>query len=623
MLRDFFSSLLCLLISLCLSQTVAAQELGRGFDGGSPFKLAEPLQWQVLPEGTVRSPQDFRDTAKEQGFTVLTSGVSLPTEAGKEVWLRFALPETTSAQTWYLRIPRLRLDQATVYFLDEQNRWGSQTAGVNVAVTQWPVPTRLPSFQLTTRTDRVQVYFLKLQNRTPITELPELITPIEYIVAASLTGGMVGLMLGLFGLLILLSLLTALLYRNHHFAWFALYIASLLVTQLVLIGFAGQRIWPHSIYLNQIMYWVTSLWTLAACLWFMMQISYARQTFPRIYQASLGWIFVLVLTSIAFAALHQSFPREAMTAITGLGTLWGFCILVWMAWRAQSWLWLIAAGFAPLSLAMLTRLAYNFGWVAQAEVAQLWSVIAGTLGMIVIYASLIIRNRDTFAAMQREAALSHTDLETGLTSAHMTTSRLPRVLARSARSGQACGVVMLQWTEFSKMLEPLPAAQKDLVLAQLGTRLRRLSRYIDTVARLDDDHFLFIVESPITRDYLIALATKILTACMRPVSQFKNGAAFNVHIALWINADKPLIAQTVLESLRTRLNQMGHGTSRRVQFVDSPTSVRPLDSQMDDSGLQRAQNVLAKIKALEADPAAPAPTLASVSSAAASTSSKH
>lgn len=560
------------------------------------------MQWQVLPEAAVGSPLDLESPTAAQGFKDLTSDTVLPTALGQTVWLRFALPTTAMAQTWYLRIPRLRLDQATLYFMDDKNRWSAQTAGMNVPVVQWPVPTRLPSFQLSTRADHIQTYYLKLQNFTPFAEHPEFISPVEYIVSASLTGGLVGLMLGLFGLLTVLSLMTALLYRNSHFAWFALFVVSLLATQLILIGFAGQRIWPRSMYLNQIMHWVSALWALAACLWFILQISYAKQAFVYIYRISLGVIALLLLCSAVYAALNLDVLRDSLSAIAALTIAWSLGCLVWMAWRAQPWLWVVVAGFSPLAAAMTTRLAYAFGWVARIEATQLWGIIVSIIGMMVIYAGLIMRNRDTFAALQRESALSHTDLATGLTAAHMALARLPRVMARSARAGEACGVVMLHWTEFKKQLDPLSTVHRDVVLTQLGTRLRKLSRYIDTVARLDDDHFLLILESPVTRDFLTALGTKILTACMRPVDQFSNGAAFNVHLAMWINTDKPLTAQALIEALRTRLNQMGHGTQRKIQFVDSPTSSRMDEGVAADSTQATDRSsMLEKINALEID----------------------
>jgi two-component system, sensor histidine kinase LadS len=596
----------CLLCSgLCAPQWAGAQELGKLFDDSTTLKLAAPLQWQALPKGAILNPNEFTDTARAKGFVDLAPSAILPTAPERDVWLRFALPATAIPQTWYLRIPRVQLEQATVYFQNERGGWMTLTAGENIAPSRWPVPTRLPSFQLDTRVDQAQTYYLKLENRVPITERPELITPSEYITAASLVGGIVGLMLGLFGLLTVLGLVSMRMNRNLDFAWFALMVFSLLVTQLVLIGFAGLHLWPHSIYLNQVMGVIVPLWTLAASTWFVVKVSYAKDAFARIYKISLALIALLLAGALAFAIMQNDMPRAGLTVLAAVAMLWNLGALAWMAWRAQPWLWLMVAGFAPLTLAMLARLSYNFGWIAHVEIAQLFSVIAGCAGMMVVYAGLIVRNRESSAALERESALAHTDMSTGLSNARIAITRLPLVLARSARFEEPCGVVMLRWLDYHKQLDPLSSAQRGAVLSHLGARLRRLARSIDTVARMDDDHFVYLVESPISRDKLTELGSKIITTCLRPARALNDGDVYNVHVAVWTPTDKGISAKEVMESLRTRLNQMGYGTPRKMQFVDSPLSSRPGDTEVEVDLIQRRQDIVAKINAIEANPILP------------------
>jgi two-component system, sensor histidine kinase LadS len=609
-LRHFL--LCCWLVcsGLCAPQWAAAQELGKLFDDSSTLKLAAPLQWQALPKGAVRNPNEFADTARAKGFVDLVPAAALPTAPERDVWLRFALPATAIPQTWYLRIPRMQLEQGTLYFQNEQGGWMTLTAGENIAVSRWPVPTRLPSFQLVTRVDQSQTYYLKLEHRTPISERPELIAPSEYINAASLVGGIVGLMLGLFGLLTALGLVSMRMYRNTHFAWFAVMVFSLLTTQLVLIGFAGLRLWPHSIYLNKVMGVLAPLWTLAASTWFVVKVSYAKDAFVRIYKVSLVVIALLLLGSLAFAIMQNNMPRNALAVLAAVAMLWNLGALAWMAWRSQPWLWIMVGGFAPLTLSMLARLSYNFGWIAHVEIAQFFSVIAGCVGMMVVYAGLILRNRESSAAMERESALAHTDMFTGLSNARIALTRLPHVLARSARFEEPCGVIMLRWLDYNKHLDPLSSAQRGAVLSHLGARLRRLARNIDTVARMDDDHFVYLVESPVSREMLTALGSKIITTCLRPARALNDGDVYNVHVAVWTPTDKGISANEVMESLRTRLNQMGYGTPRKMQFVDSPLSSRPGEVPAETDQVKRRQDIVAKINALEADPILP--TLAPV-----------
>jgi two-component system, sensor histidine kinase LadS len=595
---------------LCAPQGAAAQELGKLFDDSTTLKLAAPLQWQALPKGAVLNPKEFADAARAKGFVDLAPSAVVPTGAGRDVWLRFALPATPIPQTWYLRIPRMQLEQATLYFQNDQSGWMTLTAGENIAVSRWPVPTRLPSFELTTRVDQSQTYYLKLEHRTPISERPELISPSEYINAASLVGGIVGLMLGLFGLLTALGLVSMRMNRNPHFAWFAVMVFSLLVTQLILIGFAGLRVWPQSIYLNKVMGVVAPLWTLAASAWFVVKVSYAKDAFARIYKISLVLIALLLAGSLAFAMMQNNMPRTALTVLAALAMLWNVGALAWMAWRSQPWLWFMVGGFAPLTLSMLARLSYNFGWIAHVEIAQLFSVITGCLGMMVVYAGLIVRNRESSAALERESALAHTDMSTGLSTARIAITRLPLVLARSARFEEPCGVIMLRWLDYRKHVEPMSSAQRGAVLSHLGARLRRLARNIDTVARMDDDHFVYLVESPVSREMLTALSTKIITTCLRPAQPLNDGEVYNVHLAVWTPSDKGISATEVMESLRTRLNQMSYGTPRKMQFVDSPLSSRPGEVPAEVDVVKRRQDIVAKINAIEASPILP--TLAPV-----------
>jgi two-component system, sensor histidine kinase LadS len=163
--------------------------------------------------------------------------------------------------------------------------------------------------------------------------------------------------------------------------------------------------------------------------------------------------------------------------------------------------------------------------------------------------------------------------------------------------------MMLRWIDYQKHIGPLSAAQRDVVLSHLGSRLRRLARDIDTVGRWDDDHFVYIIESPVSRELLNGLSSKIMTTCLRPARQLADGDVYNVHLTIWESGRNKMSSTEVMEALRTRLNQMRDGTQRRVQFVDSPLSTKPGDS----SAISKAdrEDIVAKINAIEADPIVP------------------
>ncbi len=604
-MRRLFSSLLCLWSLCCLAPNAIGQELGRIFNDSPTLALASPLQWQLMAKGAVKNPSEFNEASKSQGFAILRPSDALPTGPGREVWLRFALPATPQAQTWFLRIPRMQVERVTLFFKDPQDKgpWLMQAAGEQIAPGQWPVKARTPSFELHTRSSEERVYFVKLEHRTAITERPELISPAEYIDSASRVGTLIGLVIGLFGLLMVLGLATMWLYRNVHYAWFALLVLLAMLTQLVLIGYGGLRLWPYSAYLNSVMGWVTPLIALAAAIGFTVQVSYAQDNYKKLYRISLGLIGLLCASALAFALLAPSFPRVILNALSATALLWLIASNAWIAWRSQPWLWYVVAGFSPVGLSILARLAYNIGWIPHVELVQLISVVTSCLGMMVIYVAMVLRSRETYVARERENALNPTDTSTGLSLARIVQVRLPQVIARSRRFDQPCSVMMLRWIDYQKHMGPLSAAQRDVVLSHLGSRLRRLARDIDTVARWDEDHFVYIIESPVSRELLNGLSSKIMTTCLRPARQLADGDIYNVHLAIWESGRNHMGSTEVMEALRTRLNQMRDGTQRRVQFIDSPLSTKPGDSSATSKADR--EDIVAKINAIEADPIVP------------------
>jgi two-component system, sensor histidine kinase LadS len=605
-LKQLFLFILC----WCAPHLVAAQAFESVSEDSSSLVLAAALQWQATPKGKIQNPDTFQAVDAAQGFAIYTPSTRLPTSQQSEVWLRFSLPATTTPEQWYLRIPRLSLERATLYSQDKSNLWTQVSAGSLVAMKHWPVPARRPTFALLTRTNGMQTYYLKLEHYSAIAERPELLSANEFIDDSARVGVVIGLTFGLFFLLGALGLLAAWQHRERNFLWFALTAFLLLLVQLVLNGHAGQNFWPNSSYLNLTMPWLCALWLLAATTWFCAQVCFSREAFPKIYKTTIAVVSTLLLLSMAYAMARQDFPRLALNAVVALGMLWVLGSTAWMAWRSQPWLWHVVGGLAPIALAMVVRLAYNMGWVGQVEMAQLVGIVAGCLGMLVIYRALLLRNREAQLALQRESAAQSIDVTTGLTLARVVDVRLPLVMARSERFDEPCGVLMVRWLGYREFMEPLSSTQRGAALSHLGARLRKLGRPIDTVARLDDDHFLYLIEAPISRDRLNALGTKILSVCMRPGRPQVDNNEYNVHIAIWASTKGNMLVSQVIESLRTRLNHMAHGTSRRVQFVDAAPNSRPGEgnseiSNVTGAGALTSADIVAKINAIEASPMLP------------------
>ena len=185
--------------------SLQAQTFDHLYKDSATIVLAQPLEWVAVPKGSVSSPDAFA-AAGPWHFQPYSDNTILPTSDRQEVWARFALPVTASLQTWFIRLPGQPLFKLSLYSRDAQNGWRIQSAGQALAPADWPLHTRVPTFELQSHSDRTQTYYLRFEHRRTITERPMLLTPVEYIDGASRVGVVIGLMLGMFSLLAALCL---------------------------------------------------------------------------------------------------------------------------------------------------------------------------------------------------------------------------------------------------------------------------------------------------------------------------------------------------------------------------------------------------------------------------------
>lgn len=575
-----------------------AQVFDRLYEYSTHVTLAQPLQWIAVPKDSVTSPDAFSPAefaAAKQGFQPYTDDTILPTSDKQDVWASFALPVTENLQTWYIRLPGQAFFKISLYARDAQGSWQVQSAGEAIAPAYWPLRTRVPSFELQSHADQPQAYYLRFEHPRPITERPMLLTPIEYIDGASRVGVVIGLMWGMFSVLAVLCLAAFSMARNKVFLWFGAVVVTLMFTQLVLIGYGGWRIWPYSVHLNQVMGWVSSTVTMAAGAWFCAQAAYARDGHPHIYRL----LAVVTTGSLLMAAVMmvrlEFIPRDLRNLWLALSTVTIMGSLLWMSLRGQTWNLLLLLGAAPIGLATLARLSYNAGWVLNVESAQAAGVLSAMVGLLWVFGVLAWRSRAALFSNHRGAALATYDAASGLMLPRIIEARLPQTLLRARRQKSACGVLMLHWLNQAPSHDEPGDQKRGAALSRIGEILRGAARDVDTVARCDENHFMMLVEGPVSRAALSEVATKVLADCIRASEKLGDAGAYILHIAIWHDTPREQSAAEVVDSLKIRLHHMASGTKRPVQFADSP--LEPGGSAAGD--VNRREDLLAKINAVE------------------------
>jgi diguanylate cyclase (GGDEF)-like protein len=130
-------------------------------------------------------------------------------------------------------------------------------------------------------------------------------------------------------------------------------------------------------------------------------------------------------------------------------------------------------------------------------------LLLGTTGTL-LAANLRLRRRN--ADLER---LAHADPLTGLPNRRHFDRALAAELARSARTGDGLGILLIDVDRFKAINDRHGHAAGDDVLVEVAARLDRAVRGYDTVARWGGDEFAVIAPDVPDADGLVAIAEQV------------------------------------------------------------------------------------------------------------------
>ncbi len=139
------------------------------------------------------------------------------------------------------------------------------------------------------------------------------------------------------------------------------------------------------------------------------------------------------------------------------------------------------------------------------------------------------------------------DVLTGLPNRQLLHDRMASALVIATRNTQMCALLLLDLDHFKEVNDTLGHAAGDLLLQQIGPRLRTCLRDSDTIARLGGDEFAVVLHdaNPTQAEHV---ATKLLSALRVPFD-IGDGVVADVGASVGI-AVSPLHAQTAESLLR-------------------------------------------------------------------------
>lgn len=144
----------------------------------------------------------------------------------------------------------------------------------------------------------------------------------------------------------------------------------------------------------------------------------------------------------------------------------------------------------------------------QARNAMLF--LGGLASVLTILIAVYVSKRVKKQALALEYQALHDEL-TDLPNRTLFQDRLEQAIRSAQRTGNSFAIILMDLDRFKEVNDTLGHNVGDLLLKEVGRRLRDTVRTYDTVARLGGDEYVIILES-LSEQYIVGVAEKILKA---------------------------------------------------------------------------------------------------------------
>lgn len=485
---------------------------------------------------------------------------------GQVLWFRLRAHQQSAPQRWFIELMDSGIDRAVLYQRSGDGAWHRQEAGDAVPVPHWPVPGRLPTFSLTTKTEAPVDYWLRVEHARVAYSAPiRLISGTPLAVSRDQEQFLLGGYFGLLAMVLMMALALSIAWRDRLMIGYAAYVASVGITQLGQLGTGAQYVWPYWDGWNRLSTFVApSLSAVVGLLFIRMLTEPARSSvwLDRAVLAVAALTTTLVLVDIAV-------PLGATYRLIGdvlllLLALVAVCMA--LAWRRSPdrHLRLAILGFMPMLLLALFPLARTLGLIATSGLTRYGLAIGAALEMPILLYAIATGVASRREARVRAAASATTDALTGLANLRVLTPRLDGALARADKQGSSFAVLVVHvanWKDIAAA-HGLQAAERALVLT--ASRLRRIAGEVDLAARVSEADFAVLLEAPTTRPDAIARARRIVDEGARDSALLAKGDALDLRVSVAMLPRKPLNGAAVLRWMlgAARAGRMGPAEDR-------------------------------------------------------------
>lgn len=488
---------------------------------------------------------------------------------GQALWLQFDAVVPPGPR-WYLALASSGLDRAQFFYRDAGGRWVAQEAGDTRPVSQWPIPGRVPTFELSTEAGKPVRYWLRVEHARVNFAVPmTLYGQGQLLAVREREQFLLGAYMGLAVLIALVASANAMVYRDRNFAAYAVYVVVLSVGQIAYLGVGAQHLWDSWLQWNQTATFLLPGLSSAVALWFV-QVVTEPARFSRALNHMVWGLIAALLLAVALDTALVSRPTFSLVLGLTVAALVMVCVLIVLVWTQgdDPHIRLIALGFLPVVVMALFPLARGFNLIPNNALTRYGLSIGAALEMPILLYALSLRGSRRREAQLRASALSHTDALTGLADSRTLLQRLDAALARARSQKHPCALLGLKIANHDAIAAEFGREILERSLVVAAAHVRRAASDIDLAARVGEREFALLVEGPTTTAEAMARAQQILVGGLRQVPALPSGLVLKFQVAVALLPDQEHDAAGSLRWLLSGLVAIR---------ADSRRQIRPLN----------------------------------------------
>jgi two-component system, sensor histidine kinase LadS len=476
---------------------------------------------------------------------------------GKALWVQFDAINRGD-ERWFIEIGSSGVDRAQLFYRAGDGHWVVQEAGDTRAVSEWPLPGRLPTFELRSHTDQPVRYWIRIEHERVTFASPLVLYDQSSLFASReaeqfLLGGYFSLAL----LIAIVSLANAAAFRDRNFAVYAIYVVALAAGQMAYLGVGAQHVWDHWLKWNEMATFLLPGLSAAAALWFTRTVTEPAR-YSRALDLTVWAVIAALLSAVALDAVLMSRLSFLLVIVLTTLALVVVVVLIGVVWTQgdDPTVRLIAFGFLPVLVLAIFPIARGFNLIPVGPLTRYGVSIGAALEMPILFYALSVRGSRRREAQVRAGALAHNDTLTGLAHTRTFLQRLESALGRCAALKHACALLVVKIANYEAIVSEFgrDTAERALVLA--ASLLRNSISDTDLAARVGDHQFAILLEGPATTQDATSRAQQLVASGLRASDALPIGITLKFQVAVALLPDRQLDGQGSLKWLMEGVNMI-------------------------------------------------------------------